>query len=74
MLKQYLGAHAVAYLGVNEGEVLWLWGIWNVRGHKGGFHLWPEGEPDPTRKRTSERIKLPRQGRRQLVPADLLPL
>jgi hypothetical protein len=71
--KQYLHAHSVQYEGVSEGADLWLWGVWNVGGDRGGFHLWPEGEADPTQKRTAEEIELPREKTRQRVPADLLP-
>ena len=75
LAKQYLGAHRVDYDGVNEGEGMWLWGLWAVGGDKGGFHLWPEGEPDPTQKRTAAELELPVDTReqRQRVPADLLP-
>jgi hypothetical protein len=45
--KQYLGKHAVAYRGVNEGRG--IWGVWEIRQlgglyvDRGGFHIWPEG-------------------------------
>jgi hypothetical protein len=45
--KQYLGKHAVAYRGVNDGHG--IWGVWEIRQlgglfvDRGGFHLWPEG-------------------------------
>jgi hypothetical protein len=45
--KQYLGRHAVAYRGVNNGRG--IWGVWEIRQlgglyvDRGGFHLWPEG-------------------------------
>ncbi len=45
--KQYLGKHAVAYRGVNEGRG--IWGVWEIRllgglyVDRGGFHIWPEG-------------------------------
>lgn len=73
MVKRYVGAHAVIYDGVSEGRELWLWGLWNVGGNQGGFHLWPEGESDPTQRRTSERLEQPLQRERQRVPADLVP-
>jgi hypothetical protein len=50
MTKQYLGAHQVQYDGANNGDGLWIWGVWNIRSMRGGFHLWPEGQPDPTQK------------------------
>jgi hypothetical protein len=45
--KQYLGKHAVAYRGVNNGRG--IWGVWEIRQlgglyvDRGGFHIWPEG-------------------------------
>jgi hypothetical protein len=45
--KQYLGKHAVAYRGVNDGHG--IWGVWEIRQlaglfvDRGGFHVWPEG-------------------------------
>src|SRR5437867_3811958 len=45
--KQYLGKHAVAYRGVNDGRG--IWGVWEIRQlgglyvDRGGFHLWPQG-------------------------------
>jgi hypothetical protein len=75
LTKQYLHAHRVEYDGVNEGQPLWLWGLWTLGRDKGGFHLWPAGEPDPTQQRTATGIELPseNQDRRQRVPSDLLP-
>ena len=51
MTKQYEGAHRVEYDGTNQGDGMWLWGVWNIRTVRGGFHLWPEGEDDPTQRR-----------------------
>jgi len=73
MVKLYQGAHRVDYDGTNQGDGMWLWGVWNIRTIHGGFHLWPEDEDDPTQKRTAEEIEMPQQRRRQRVPADLLP-
>ena len=45
--KQYVGKHAVAYRGVNDGRG--IWGVWEIRQlggvyvDRGGFHIWPEG-------------------------------
>ena len=62
------------YDGANEGEPLWFWGLWTISGDKGGFHLWPEGEPDPTQKRTGAQIEAPQDEKKRVrVPADLLP-
>jgi hypothetical protein len=51
MTKQYEGAHSVQYDGVNEADGMWLWGVWRMQIGRGGFHLWPEGEEDPTQRR-----------------------
>ena len=49
-VKQYVGKHTVGYRGFNEGKG--IWGTWELTdgGHKftGGFHIWPDGMPDPT--------------------------
>lgn len=50
ILKQYEQAHRVSYQGANQGDGLWLWGLWTLGGERGGFHLWPEAEDDPTRR------------------------
>jgi hypothetical protein len=45
--KRYVGKHAVAYRGVNDGRG--IWGVWEIRQlgglivDRGGFHVWPEG-------------------------------
>ncbi len=50
--KRYIGRHDVFYKGFNEGKG--IWGGWQIPGHgispdlHGGFHIWPEGLPDPT--------------------------
>ena len=50
--KQYLGKHGVHYRGFNEGKG--IWGTWELndpgKTTKGGFHIWPEGIPDPRRR------------------------
>ena len=75
MLKQYDGAHRVAYEGANQGDGLWLWGLWTLGVDRGGFHLWPEGEEDPTQRRTrAEREQPAGPQRRRLKPGELLPL
>ncbi len=47
--KRYVGKHDVAYQGYNEGKG--IWGTWtiDVPPLRGGFHIWPEGMPDPSR-------------------------
>ncbi|HEV3203092.1 MAG TPA: hypothetical protein VGY77_01855 [Gemmataceae bacterium] len=50
--KRYLGKHDVFYQGFNEGKG--IWGTWEIpapagfASSRGGFHIWPEGMPDPT--------------------------
>jgi hypothetical protein len=49
ILKDYLGLHTVTYVGRNENDGNWLWGVWTIRAHdRGGFHIWPKGVDDPT--------------------------
>jgi hypothetical protein len=63
MTKQYEGAHRVAYDGANQNDGMWLWGTWNIRSTRGGFHLWPEGEDDPTQRRLKAEEELPKPRR-----------
>ena len=50
--KKYLAKHDVFYQGFNEGKG--IWGLWEITlpgygvAAKGGFHIWPEGQGDPT--------------------------
>jgi hypothetical protein len=55
--KQYLGKHAVSYLGTAEGTG--VWGAWEIRAFaglyrdRGLFHFWPRGsEPGEEADRT----------------------
>src|SRR5436309_718393 len=52
--KKYLGKHDVFYKGFNEGKG--IWGVWEILGYglTGGFHIWPEGMPDPTQSHLTE--------------------
>jgi hypothetical protein len=62
--KTYLGLHDVLYSGFNEGKG--IWGGWEIpagpsssmRLH-GGFHIWPEGMPDPSGESLVEQADLP---------------
>jgi hypothetical protein len=60
-VKQYLRAHAITYRGFNEGKG--IWGTWELRDlggiYTGGFHIWPEGMPDPTQPRLEEEADIP---------------
>ncbi len=60
-IKQYLGKHAVSYRGYNEGRG--IWGSWKVTFAgvtcTGGFHIWPEGMPDPTQPVIKEEAEIP---------------
>ena len=64
--KRYQGKHDVFYKGFNEGKG--IWGTWEIppnqnagqRWH-GGFHIWPEGMPDPTQRHLVEAADLPVQ-------------
>jgi hypothetical protein len=62
--KRYLGRHDVFYTGFNEGKG--IWGVWEIppgptepSGWRGGFHIWPEGMPDPTEPHLTEEADLP---------------
>ncbi len=62
--KRYLGKHDVFYQGYNEGKG--IWGIWEIPAaqnygfyFRGGFHIWPEGMPDPSFPQLSEEADLP---------------
>jgi hypothetical protein len=61
--KRYVGKHDVYYQGFNEGKG--IWGTWEIAAshehfyQRGGFHIWPEGMPDPTQPQLSEAADLP---------------
>jgi hypothetical protein len=59
--KRYVGKHDVYYQGYNEGKG--IWGVWEVSFEgataRGGFHIWPEGMPDPSGDRLVEEAELP---------------
>jgi hypothetical protein len=61
--KRYLGKHDVYYQGFNEG--MGIWGTWELPTEthpdicRGGFHIWPEGLPDPTLQTLAEEAELP---------------
>ncbi len=73
--KRYRGKHDVHYQGYNEGKG--IWGVWEIppeQNHgflsRGGFHIWPEGMPDPTGQEMVEEADLPIHvdATRELVP------
>jgi hypothetical protein len=68
LTKTYPGSHDVIYDGANEGDGKWLWGLWTVYGHTGGFHLWPKGEADPTGSDLSAEKEIPVEPARKLMP------
>ena len=61
--KRYLGKHDVDYQGFNEGKG--IWGTWQITSiadpdiGRGGFHIWPEGMPDPTLPAMNAEAELP---------------
>jgi hypothetical protein len=72
--KKYVGKHEVFYKGFNEGKG--IWGVWEIPpsqnlglNWRGGFHIWPEGMPDPTGDRLSEEADVPSEAL-ELVTAD----
>ena len=73
--KRYVARHDVFYQGFNEGKG--IWGTWEIPPEKnsgvryhGGFHIWPEGMPDPTQQHLTEEADLPAPAEeKELVPA-----
>src|ERR1043166_3952976 len=70
--KHYTEKHDVFYEGYNEGKG--IWGTWKISdSFHGGFHIWPEGMPDPTGSHLTEQADLPQtveeHESRELVPA-----
>jgi hypothetical protein len=73
MTKAYVGAHAILYEGRNEGDGQWIWGVWRMRTDRGGFHIWPAGEDDPTGRTLKEERELPAPPqKRKLKPPPLV--
>jgi len=72
--KRYLGKHDVFYQGFNEGKG--IWGTWEIppsdlsSQQRGGFHIWPEGMPDPTGQTLSEEADLPVVVTEELQPVE----
>ena len=71
--KKYIGRHDIEYQGYNEGKG--IWGFWEIAPRftlgaiaRGGFHIWPEGMPDPTGDRLTEEADVPVEG--ELVTVD----
>jgi len=71
--KRYVGKHDVFYKGFNEGKG--IWGVWEILPSqnlgliwRGGFHIWPEGMPDPTGDQLREEADVPVEA--ELVTAD----
>jgi hypothetical protein len=56
-VKQYVGRHAVNYVGFREGKG--IWGTWIVGLGKGGFQIWllSEGMPLELEKETETSLK-----------------
>jgi hypothetical protein len=64
--KRYVGQHAVAYRGYNEGKG--IWGVWDIPPRmRGGFHIWPVGISDPTAQAAEEHVEEPLVVTRELV-------
>jgi hypothetical protein len=63
LTKQYAGAHRVDYQGANQDDGMWLWGIWRLPLDRGGWHLWPEAEDDPTRPKLNAEKQTPKPDR-----------
>jgi hypothetical protein len=73
LVKTYVGAHALTYEGRNEGDGQWIWGVWRMTIDRGGFHIWPAGEDDPTGRKLREQSKLPAPPqKRKIKPPPLV--
>lgn len=42
--KTYVGSHDVFYRGFREGKG--IWGTWEIRTARGGFHIWPRAQAE----------------------------
>jgi hypothetical protein len=41
---------------------MWIWGLWNIPYiDRGGFHIWPENEEDPTGRHLRRQEHLPQR-------------
>ena len=67
LVKAYIAQHQVSYEGFNDGQSLWLWGTWKLPDDRGGFHIWPKGEPDPTGSTLKAHQDVPAEEERVLV-------
>jgi hypothetical protein len=74
--KRYLSKHDVFYQGFNEGKG--IWGVWEIppehdqTHQRGGFHIWPEGMPDPSNSHLTEEADLPVEVTQDLEVSDPL--
>jgi hypothetical protein len=71
LTKTYPGSHDVDYRGANEGDGKWVWGLWRIRTDSGGFHLWPDGEPDPTGSELKAAKPIPRTEKIRLEAVEI---
>ncbi|MCC6781617.1 MAG: hypothetical protein IT457_02155 [Planctomycetes bacterium] len=53
--KAYFGAYSVGYRGYRE--INGIWGVWENRGKRGGFHVWPRPEKKPEPAPQKERLE-----------------
>ena len=65
--KSYLGAHDVFYRGFREGKG--IWGTWELRGGRGGFHIWPLQSGEGQQESTSSERQEPIEGKGIEMPA-----
>ena len=71
LTKAYVRAHSLRYEGRNEGDGQWIWGLWHLRGFdRGGFHIWPRGEDDPTGPKRRAEQELPAPPRVKWQPIE----
>lgn len=61
LTKQYGCAHSLEYEGISEAAGQWLWGVWQLWGDRGGFHLWPSRKDRPAPNGWRATIQMPLQ-------------
>jgi hypothetical protein len=67
--KTYVAAHDVFYTGFREGKG--IWGNWEIRGVRGGFHIWPldsESEAEEKKLEEEEPLKVTTAPQKEKLP------
>jgi hypothetical protein len=56
-IKTYIRRHDVCYRGFREGKG--IWGVWELPGDSGVFHIWPLGQEEGEQDQESAEEPLP---------------